>query len=148
MPSKQEWVLLSGDEVGWWWDCEQSTCSVPKSWPTLLWPQGLSPTRLLCPWDFPGRNTGVACHFLLQGILPTQGARHGSYTASEFFTTEPPGKPEQSTQRRKKVIKVSGLREERMETRPERMSLKRSDLFYSPPCLRNTTLVSSVACTC
>ena len=36
-----------------------------------LWPRGLSPTRLLCPWDFPGRNTGVGCHFLLQGIFPT-----------------------------------------------------------------------------
>ena len=28
---------------------------------------------LLCPWDFPGENTGVVCHFLLQGIFPTQG---------------------------------------------------------------------------
>ena len=27
---------------------------------------GLEPTRLLCPWDFPGKNTGVDCHFLLQ----------------------------------------------------------------------------------
>ena len=24
-------------------------------------------TRLLCPWDFPGKNTGVGCHCLLQG---------------------------------------------------------------------------------
>ena len=39
-----------------------------------LWPHGLQPTRLLCPWDFPGRNTGVHCHFLLQGIFPTQGS--------------------------------------------------------------------------
>ena len=29
--------------------------------------------QLLCPWDFPGKNTGVGCHFLLQGIFPTQG---------------------------------------------------------------------------
>ena len=29
---------------------------------------------LLCPWDFPGKNTGVGCHFLLQGIFPTQGS--------------------------------------------------------------------------
>ena len=29
--------------------------------------------RLFCPWDFPGRNTGVGCYFLLQGIFPTQG---------------------------------------------------------------------------
>ena len=37
-----------------------------------LWPHGLQPTRLFCPWDFPGKNTGVGCHFL-QGIFPTQG---------------------------------------------------------------------------
>ena len=29
--------------------------------------------RLLCPWDFPGKSTGVDCHFLLQGIFPIQG---------------------------------------------------------------------------
>ena len=28
---------------------------------------------LLCPWDFPGRRTRMVCHFLLQGIFPTQG---------------------------------------------------------------------------
>ena len=31
-----------------------------------LLPHGLQPTRLLCPWDSPGKNTGVGCHFLLQ----------------------------------------------------------------------------------
>ena len=36
-------------------------------------PHGLQPTRLLCPWDFPGRSTGMGCHCLLQGIFPTQG---------------------------------------------------------------------------
>ena len=30
-------------------------------------------TRLLCPWDFPGKSTRVGCHFPLQGIFPTQG---------------------------------------------------------------------------
>ena len=39
-----------------------------------LWPYGLQPARLLCPWDFPGKNTGEVCHFLLQGIFPTQGS--------------------------------------------------------------------------
>ena len=33
--------------------------------------------RLLCPWDFPGKNTGVGCHFLLQGIFLTQGSNPG-----------------------------------------------------------------------
>ena len=31
-----------------------------------MWPHRRQPTRLLCPWDFPGKNTGVGCHFLLQ----------------------------------------------------------------------------------
>ena len=33
--------------------------------------------RLLCPWASPGKNTGVGCHFLLQGIFPTQGLNPG-----------------------------------------------------------------------
>ena len=32
---------------------------------------------LLCPWDFQGKNTGVSCHFLLQGIFLTQGSNPG-----------------------------------------------------------------------
>ena len=35
-----------------------------------LWPHGLWPARLLCPWDFPGKNTGVGFHFLLQWYQP------------------------------------------------------------------------------
>ena len=34
-----------------------------------LRPHGLDPARLLCPWNSPGKNTGVGCHFLLQGFL-------------------------------------------------------------------------------
>ena len=33
--------------------------------------------RLLCPWGFPGKNTGVGCHFLLQGIFLAQGLNPG-----------------------------------------------------------------------
>ncbi|CAN0187594.1 unnamed protein product, partial [Rangifer tarandus platyrhynchus] len=32
------------------------------------------PSRLLCPWDSPGKNTGGSCHSLLQGIFTTQGS--------------------------------------------------------------------------
>ena len=38
-----------------------------------LCPHGLKFTRLLCPWNFPGKKTGVDCHFLLQGIFLVQG---------------------------------------------------------------------------
>ena len=47
-------------------------CLVAKSCSTLLRPHGLFPPRLLCPWDFPGKNTGMGCYFLLQGIFPPQ----------------------------------------------------------------------------
>ena len=43
----------------------------------LLEPHGLQPIRLLCPWDSPCKNTGVGCHFLLQGVFPTQGLNPG-----------------------------------------------------------------------
>ena len=43
-----------------------------KKWSRSVVSESLRPTRLLRPWDFPGKNTGVGCHFLLQGIFPTQ----------------------------------------------------------------------------
>ena len=50
--------------------------------------------RLLCPRDFPGKNTGVGCHFLFQGIFPNPGINLTSPAlAKGFFTAEPPGKP-------------------------------------------------------
>ena len=60
--------------------------------PDSLWPHGLQPIRLLCPWDFPGKDTGVGCHFLFQGVFPTQGIEPLSpVLADGFFTTEPKG---------------------------------------------------------
>jgi len=47
-------------------------CLVDKSCLSLLQPHRLKSTRLLCPWDFPGKNTGVGCYLLLQGIFSTQ----------------------------------------------------------------------------
>ena len=38
-----------------------------------LRPYGPYLTRVVCQWDFPGKNTGVGCHALLQGIFLTQG---------------------------------------------------------------------------
>ena len=38
-----------------------------------VWPSGLQPARLFCPWDSLGKSTRVGCHALLQEIFPTQG---------------------------------------------------------------------------
>ena len=48
-------------------------CLVTQSCLTLFGPHGLQPAKLLYSWNFPGKNTGAACHFLLQRIFPTQG---------------------------------------------------------------------------
>ena len=62
-----------------------------------LQPHGLQPAGLLCPWDFPGKNTGVGCFALLQGIFPTQGPNprllHLLYWQEGSLPLMPPGKP-------------------------------------------------------
>ena len=42
-----------------------------------LRPHKLGPVRLLCPWNSPGKKTGVDSYSLLQGIFPTQGSNLG-----------------------------------------------------------------------
>ena len=62
-----------------------------------IWPYGLQPARLLCPWDSLGKNTGVGCHALLQGVFLT----HGSdlhllcllYCQAGSLPLAPPGRP-------------------------------------------------------
>ena len=55
------------------------------------------PTRLLCLWDSPGKNTGVGCHALLQGIFPTQGLNPHLlcllHRQVSSLPLAPPGKP-------------------------------------------------------
>ena len=63
---------------------------IAQTCPTLS-SHGLEPTRLLCPWDSPGKNTGVDWHFLLQRIFLTQGSNL-SLLADGFFISEPPRK--------------------------------------------------------
>ena len=41
-----------------------------------LWPHGLQHTRLLHPWDFPGKNNGVNCHFHSRGSSPPRDCTH------------------------------------------------------------------------
>ena len=55
---------------------------------------GLQPARFLCPWDSPGKNTGVGTHFILQGIFPEPGIKPGcSALQADSLPSEPPGKP-------------------------------------------------------
>ena len=58
-----EWVAISFSNA-WKWKVKGSRSVVSDS----SRPHGLQPTRLLHPWDSPGKSTGVGCHCLLQGI--------------------------------------------------------------------------------
>ena len=69
--------------------CE-CACSVSSVVFNSLLPYGLQLTRLLCPWDSAGRNTGVGCHAFLQGIFRIPGIKLTfacvSFIAGRFFT--------------------------------------------------------------
>ena len=66
-----------------------SSSVIPNSLPS----HGLSPVRLLCPWDFPGKNTGAGCHFLLQGIFPTQDSNADLHCRQILFRPSHQGSP-------------------------------------------------------
>ena len=57
----------------------------------------MQPARLLCPQDFPGKNTGMSGHLLFHEIVLTQENEPASLAspalAGGFFTTVPLGKP-------------------------------------------------------
>ena len=66
----------------------------------FLQPYGQQPTRLLCTWDFPGKNTSIGLPFPPPEDLPNPGIEPASPVSPAliggFFTTAPPGKPENS----------------------------------------------------
>ena len=50
MASLTRWIWVWVNSGSWWWTGRPG-----------VWPHGLWPTRLLCPWDSPGKNIGVGC---------------------------------------------------------------------------------------
>ena len=72
-------------------------CRVASVVPDSLWPQELQPTRLLCPWDSPGKNAEGGCRALLQGVFPTQGSNPFLFCLLHWqvgsLPPAPPGKP-------------------------------------------------------
>ena len=70
-------------------------CVCAKSLESCLTP--CNPATLLCPWESPGKNTGVGCYFLLQVIFPTQrlnpGLLHVLHGHPDSLPLVPLGKP-------------------------------------------------------
>ena len=95
---KQTYGLSKGKPGGYKsgaWDAHTS-CLHSVEFDSLQ-PLGVEPFRLLCPLDSPGKNSGVGCHFLLQGIFPIQGSnpclRHLLHWQADSYTTDPAGEP-------------------------------------------------------
>ena len=68
-------------------------CSAAKSRPNLCDPMDCSPPDSSVYGIFPGKNTGVGCHILLQGIFLTQESNLCCLHCRWFSTTVPPGTP-------------------------------------------------------
>ena len=68
------WIRLSGATQNLSFSLDHACTLSRFSRVQPLPPCGQQTTRLLCPWNSPGKSTGVGCHFFLQGIFPTQGS--------------------------------------------------------------------------
>ena len=80
-------------DAGLWYPVAAAAIYLLSCVRLFLRPHGLWPTRHLCPWDFPGKNTGVGCHGLPQGIFPTQGLNLPLlHWQADSLPTVPPGK--------------------------------------------------------
>ena len=91
------WLFLAYERIMWLILAKKNE-SRSVSFPNQL---ARYQVRLLCLWDFPSKNTGACCNFLLQGVFPTQESNSHLQHYKQiffffffFFTTEPLGKPQ------------------------------------------------------
>ena len=66
-----QWSKMQAKDCGYF---NMSVGLLAHSCPILWGPMDCSPPSSFCPWDSSGKNTGMSCHFFLQGIFPTQGS--------------------------------------------------------------------------
>ena len=91
---------------------EKHACSASQLCPPFCSPRGLQPTRLLCPWNFSGKNTGMGCRFLPQWIFLTQGCTKSLVSAAlagRFFTTSTTSEALQQRTEKTKALHCSNL---------------------------------------
>ena len=84
-----------------------------------LGPHGLQPSRVLCPWNSPGKNTRVGCHFLLQGIFPTRGSNPVLQNSKEVDKPSPKKtmiKLDKIVQKKKKSNHIRTLEIDQIQT--------------------------------
>ena len=73
-----------------------------------LRPHGLYTARLLCPQDFPGKNTGVGKPFPSPGDLPNPGIKPGCHVfQADSLLSKPPGKPSKKLKNKNKWVQLN-----------------------------------------
>ena len=85
-----EWVAMPSSSSGLISSVQFSRSVVSNS----LRPHGLQPARLFCPWDSPGKSTGVCCCALSRASSQTRDQTHVSCIAGRFFTLWALGNPQ------------------------------------------------------
>ena len=100
------------------------------------------PTRLLCPWDSPGKNTGMGCHSLLQGIFPIQGSNPGLLHCRQIlYYLSHQGSPSHALKRSKSIGLLSLFLKKCMtwnkheRNKTKQLRRKEPTLGTQPPCL-------------
>ena len=88
-----DFLIVSYFKFDLWVNIVKIKMLIVQSYLTLCDTTDLDP-RLFCPWNSPGKNTGWGCHFLLQGIFPTQRWNPGlPALQADSLLSETPGKP-------------------------------------------------------
>ena len=120
-----------------------------------LRPHGLQSARLLCPWNSSGKNTGVGCPFLLQGIFPTQGSNldllrcrqilyHLSYTdGQQLSISKSPLPPRKNSGKLPPLLTTWQVCFPSSSRRASAYLNKASPLFSSKICLFLASLLKS-----
>ena len=89
----QRWQLCEAAALHHWVDLPYVCVSVIPWCLVLCEPMACSPPGSSVHGILPDKNTGVRCHFLLQGIFPTQGWNLGLLCCRQTLRSESPGKP-------------------------------------------------------
>ena len=128
-----EWIAIRS--VRGKWHRIISCCWVTSVVSNSVQPHRRQPTRLPCPWDSPGKNTGVGCHFLLQcmkekvkslsRVWPSATPRTAAYQAppsmgfsrQEYWSGVPLPSPESSAESRKRW--PSGKKQRKMPSKSD-----------------------------
>ena len=107
---------------------------------------GLQPIKFLCPSDFPGKNTGVGCLALLQGIFPTQGSNPSLLHCRRTLLAEPHEKPKTDRQidRDRQVSSIQSLSRVRLFATPWSAALQASLSFTNSQSLLRLMSIESV----